>query len=92
MQIRKSRLRAALAMACAACALPAAAQSDSGDAEAGALVAQQIRQQGFSCAEPVTANRDPSVDDDAVWLLTCADAHYRVRLIPDQAAEVQRLD
>ena len=78
-----------------ACAWPVAAQAQSGasdDAAAGALVAVQVRNQGFACAEPVSAKRDTSVDDNAVWTLTCADASYRVRLIPDQAAEVEKLD
>lgn len=74
---------------------PAAAQTDSGaadDAAAGELVAVQARQQGFACAEPASAKRDPTAEDDAVWTLTCADAKYRVRLVPDQAAEIQKLD
>ena len=70
----------------------AAAQTGGDDASAGALVADQIRSQGYTCAEPTSAKRDPSVDDDAVWLLTCADASYRVRLVPDQAAQVDKLD
>jgi hypothetical protein len=65
---------------------------DAGDGEAGAVVADQVRSQGLACAEPATATRDPSVDDDSVWMLTCADARYRVRLIPDQAAVVEQLD
>ncbi len=65
------------------------AQSDSPDATA--LVAEQIRQQGYVCAEPASAAQDPAVDDDAVWTLTCADATYRVRLVPDQAAQVEKL-
>jgi len=73
-------------------AFPAIAQTDSDDAAAAALVADQVRAQGMACTEPTTAGRDPSVDDDAVWLLTCADAKYRVRLIPDQAAVIETLD
>jgi hypothetical protein len=70
--------------------LPALAQSD--DAAAGALVGDQVREQGFACADPATAVRDPAQDGDAVWLLSCADAKYRVRLVPDQAAAVEKLD
>lgn len=69
---------------------PAAAQDD--DAAAGELIAVQVRDQGLACAEPVGAKRDPTANDDAVWTLTCADASYRVRLIPDQAAKVEKLD
>ena len=68
---------------------PTAAQSD---AAAGELVAVQVRNQGFPCADPVDAKRDPNANDDAVWTLTCADGSYRVRLVPDQAAQVEKLD
>lgn len=74
---------------------PAAAQTGSSaadDAAAGELVAVQVRQQGFDCAAPVSAKRDSSVDTDAVWTLTCADGKYRVRLVPDQAAAVEKLE
>lgn len=70
---------------------PAAAQTAS-DAQTGELIAVQVRSQGQACAEPVSAMRDPTVEDDAVWTLTCADAKYRVRLVPDQAAEIEKLD
>lgn len=87
-------LRAILAIgsfwaALAAC--QAAAQTQSDTADASALVADQIRQQGYACAEPASAVRDPAVEDDAVWMLTCADASYRVRLVPDQAAQVEKV-
>lgn len=89
---RSEALCWAVAAAFGASVLPAAAQTGSDDAAASVLVADQIRSQGFACAEPATAKHDPSVDDDTVWTLTCADASYRVRLVPDQAAEVEKLD
>jgi len=92
MSAAKSRSIAVLAMIFAYCALPALAQTDSDDAAAAVLVADQVREQGQPCAEPAAAARDPSVDDDAVWLLTCADAKYRVRLVPDQAAVIENID
>jgi len=93
MSAATSRLTAVLAMTFVYCASPALAQTGSADdAAAAALVADQVREQGNACAEPATASRDPSVDDDAVWLLTCADAKYRVRLVPDQAAVIENLD
>jgi hypothetical protein len=83
----------AVAAAFVAGICPAAAQTDTaGDAAAGQLVAVQVRNQGLACAEPVSAKRDPTADDDAVWTLTCADASYRVRLVPDQAAKIEKLD
>ena len=71
-----------------AVATPASAQ----DSDASAVVAAQIRQQGFACDEPATAKRDMSSEGDAVWLLTCANGSYRVRLVPNQAASVEQLD
>lgn len=91
--VRSEALCWTVAAALAVGLCPAAAQSDAaGDAAAGELVAVQVRNQGLACAEPVSAKRDPAADDDAVWTLTCADAKYRVRLVPDQAAEIEPLD
>jgi len=56
-------------------------------------IAAQIREQGYDCDQPQSATRDveASKPDEAVWLLTCEDASYRVRLIPDMAAQVERI-
>jgi len=56
-------------------------------------VAAQIRTQGYRCDAPVTAVRDVgrSRPDSAVWILTCGNARYRVRLVPDMAARVTKL-
>jgi hypothetical protein len=58
------------------------------------LLAAQIRDQGYSCDKPASAQRDVSSSrpDEAVWLLKCATETYRVRLIPDMAARVERLN
>ena len=88
--MRSEALGWAVAIALVASVFPAAAQTD--DAAAGELVAIQVRNQGLACGEPVSAKRDPTAQDDAVWTLTCADARYRVRLVPDQAAQVEKLD
>jgi hypothetical protein len=91
--MRSEALCWAVAAALAVGVCPTAAQSDAaGDAAAGELVAVQVRNQGLACADPVSAKRDPTANDDAVWALTCADASYRVRLVPDQAAQVEKLD
>ena len=93
--MKSEPLRWAVAAVFASGIYPAAAQTDSGpvdEAAAGQLVAVQVRQQGFACAEPVSAKRDLYVDTNVVWTLTCADGRYRVRLIPDQAADVEKLD
>jgi len=58
------------------------------------IIAAQIRDQGFSCDKALSAERDRerSTPDEADWILKCENATYRVRLIPDQAADVKRLD
>jgi len=57
------------------------------------LLAAQIRDQGFRCTKPVSADKDVKLSraDQAVWRLKCKNATYRIRLIPDMAAHVQRL-
>ncbi|MDH3579532.1 MAG: hypothetical protein OEM91_02765 [Hyphomicrobiales bacterium] len=57
------------------------------------IVAEQIRRQGYECGKAQSAERDraASKPDEAVWLLSCDNATYRVRLHPDMAAQVERL-
>ena len=57
-------------------------------------IAAQIRAQGYACDQPQSATRDPQASrpDEEVWLLRCEGAGYRVRLIPDMAAEVERIN
>jgi hypothetical protein len=57
------------------------------------LLAAQIRDQGFRCTKPISAHKDikRSRADEVVWRLRCENATYRIRLIPDMAARVQRL-
>jgi hypothetical protein len=94
-----SRLHLAAAVAAAALA---ALQAQSGltqalaqapDTPAG-IVAAQIRAQGYACTGPVAATRDrrASRPNGAVWTLRCRNASYRVRLVPDMAAEVARIE
>jgi hypothetical protein len=58
------------------------------------LLAVQLRKQGFPCYRPVTAERDValSMQDQAAWVVRCANASYRMRLTPDMAAIVELLD
>jgi hypothetical protein len=57
------------------------------------LLAAQIRDQGNLCNRPLSANRDlrRSKRDEAVWVLRCTNATYRLRLVPDMAAHVEVL-
>lgn len=58
------------------------------------VLADQIRSQGYPCSSPVSAERVAveSVQDEPVYLLKCEDATYQIRLIPDQAAKVTRME
>jgi len=49
---------------------------------------------GYACDQPQSVTRDAqaSKPDEEVWLLRCEGASYRVRLIPDMAARVERID
>jgi hypothetical protein len=61
---------------------------------AAEIIADQIRDQGYSCHEALTAERDPTYSrpDEAAWILECDNATYRVRLVPGLSADVERLD
>ncbi len=58
-----------------------------------AILATQVRMQGHACDKPLSAVRDAkrSKPDQSVWVLKCANAAYRMSLIPDRAAIVERL-
>jgi hypothetical protein len=55
------------------------------------IISSRIRKQGFPCDEPRQAKRDgkASRPHEAVWILRCGNAAYRVRLMPDRAASVE---
>ena len=57
-------------------------------------LAAQVRLQGHRCDEPLSATRDTALSkpNEAVWVLKCANASYRLRLIPNMAATVERLE
>ncbi|KQU80159.1 hypothetical protein ASD12_12240 [Mesorhizobium sp. Root102] len=59
-----------------------------------AVVADQVRSQGFPCKNPSSADRieAESVPNQTAYLLKCEGTTYRVLLIPDQAAEVAKID
>ena len=87
----------ALAIAVLAWAWPLAMPAPLGAAEPEQpkeIIAAQIRKQGYACDGPQSAERDQadSKPDQAVWVLRCENAAYRVRLIPDRAARVERIE
>lgn len=58
------------------------------------IIAVQIRKQGYPCDNAQRAVRDPQLSkpDLPVWILTCDNATYRVRLVGNMAAHVEKLD
>jgi hypothetical protein len=68
--------------------LPASAQED-----AKIVIATQVRAQQHPCGTPEKAVRDEALSepDAAVWILTCDDATYQVRLHPSMAADIKKL-
>ena len=58
------------------------------------IIAAQIRRQGYTCDKPKSAKRDrtDSKPNAQVWILNCEAASYRVELVPDLAAKVERID
>ncbi len=57
------------------------------------ILAAHIRTQGFSCTTPDSAVRDEALSkaDEQVWTLKCDGVSYRVRLVPNQAAKVEKI-
>ena len=99
MKIRKVT-RMIMTAACLGCTLVAAASSGSGLSLAAEeetpkqIIALQISKQGYACKNPEKATRDVerSKPDQAVWVLVCESGTYRVRLVPDMAAHVERVE
>jgi hypothetical protein len=83
------RISLLIAAAAAMAGAPASAQEDPTN-----IVADQIRAQGYKCESPQGAKRDPQASrpDEAVWILQCESGSYRVRLVPDMAATVEKID
>ena len=59
-----------------------------------AIVADQVRSQGFPCNNASSAERldAESTPNETAYLLKCDGATYRVVLVPDQAAKVTKAD
>ena len=67
-----------------------------GGAQAGPtdIIAAKIRGQGYACDSPQSAEHDAtaSTANEVVWMLRCQNASYRVTLIPNMAAKVEKLE
>jgi hypothetical protein len=57
------------------------------------IVATQLRRQGFPCTAPQRAvpERKESSPNAAVWRVRCAEGVYRVTLVPNLPARVERM-
>lgn len=55
---------------------------------------ERLRKQRYPCEKLLSAERDPehSKPHQVAWLLKCSNAIYRVRLIPNRPAHVERID
>lgn len=73
--------------------LPVGSEARADDAAAN-ILAVQIRKQGYNCSKAKSAKRDKdaSKPGEKAWVLTCENATYRVRTIPNMADKVERLD
>ena len=58
------------------------------------LLASQIRDQGFACNKPESAKLEEgqSKPNETVWILKCEDDSYRMTVVPDLAAKVEKLN
>ena len=66
----------------------ALAQEDATD-----IVATAVREQGYACEDPETAQPDPqnSSPDEKAWTIRCGSDSYRVKFMGDEGAEVEPL-
>jgi hypothetical protein len=82
-----------MAAAMITAATAAAAAGNVADSEAAKFTSDAVRAQGLPCAEPTSAQPDPAASkpDERVWILACGDARYRVQLMGDMPAKIERL-
>lgn len=81
-----------IGLACAVGMGPAMGQS--GDEPTPDLLASQIRDQGFTCDKPKSAQHEAkqSRPNEEVWILACENDTYRMTIVPDLAAKVEKLN
>jgi hypothetical protein len=70
---------------------PQAGEAQGGSAD---IIAAKIRGQGYACDSPQSAECDAtaSTANEVVWMLRCQNAIYRVTLIPNMAAKVEKVE
>jgi hypothetical protein len=57
-------------------------------------LAAQVRTQGFTCDKPQGAEKNDSASrpNEEVWILTCENGAYRMTVVPDMAAKIEKLE
>ena len=89
-QVRRIPIDLAIAVALTGLSALASVAAEP-ETAAAEIVAAQVRTQGHTCTRPVTAVREASEPNVTVWMLSCGNASYRVRLVPDMAAQITQL-
>lgn len=58
------------------------------------ILASQIRDQGFACNKAKSAEQEvkQSRPNETVWILTCENDTYRMTLVPDMGARIEKLN
>ena len=58
------------------------------------LLATQLRDQGFACDHPSKAEMDTSASkpNAVVWIVVCKGVDYRMTVVPNMAAKVEKID
>ncbi|HSO48161.1 MAG TPA: hypothetical protein VLQ68_09550 [Rhizobiaceae bacterium] len=58
------------------------------------IIAVQLRSQGFACENPRDAKEDTAdtKPDEKAWTIQCDGQQYRIRFVPDMAAQVEKID
>lgn len=61
--------------------------------QAATDLAAQVRTQGFTCDKPQGAEKNNSASrpNEEVWILTCENGSYRMTVVPDMAAKIEKL-
>jgi hypothetical protein len=57
------------------------------------LLATQLRDQGFPCDHPSNAKLDEKASrpSERVWVVECKGVRYRMTVVPDLAAKIEKL-
>jgi hypothetical protein len=57
------------------------------------VLAARVREQGHTCDKPQSATREnkESAPNETVWILTCENDTFRLTLVPDMAAKVEKV-